>query len=156
MTKLTTRDTDGSKDAKPLMDALCDLKFELGLTLILIEHTCKVNERCRATQAGRNDSREARRKRTCPKCVRQKNVPYINRVTGDPLHPTVGKCDRADNCAWHYSPSQYFKDRGSSFDKSKVIRRLKVVSSNPRKIPHNRHNRSLLIWTWDWSDLALL
>jgi hypothetical protein len=60
MTKLTTSDTDGSKDAKPLMDALCDLKCKYNLTLILIEHTRKVNERCRATQAGRNDVKPAK------------------------------------------------------------------------------------------------
>jgi hypothetical protein len=55
---------DKARDAKPLMDALCDMKCKYNLTLILIEHTRKVNERCRATQAGRNDSREGRRKKT--------------------------------------------------------------------------------------------
>jgi hypothetical protein len=44
MTILTPSDTDKSKDAKPLMDRLVELKFELVLTLHLIEHTREVNE----------------------------------------------------------------------------------------------------------------
>lgn len=28
------------------------------------------------------------------------------------LSSEVGKCDRKDNCNWHYSPSDFFRDRG--------------------------------------------
>ena len=44
MTKLISEDTDSARTAKPLMDSLVDLKFEYGLTLILLEHTRKINE----------------------------------------------------------------------------------------------------------------
>ncbi|GAB6395242.1 MAG: AAA family ATPase [Bacteroidales bacterium] len=44
MTMLAPSDTDRSKEAKPLMDRLVDLKFELDLTPILIEHTRKVDD----------------------------------------------------------------------------------------------------------------
>ncbi|WP_165044180.1 AAA family ATPase [Dysgonomonas sp. ZJ709] len=43
MTKLISSDTDSAKSAKPLMDKLCDLKFEYGLTLLLLEHTRKTD-----------------------------------------------------------------------------------------------------------------
>jgi KaiC/GvpD/RAD55 family RecA-like ATPase len=43
MTKLISGDTDTARAAKPLMDRLCDLKFEYGLTLLLLEHTRKTD-----------------------------------------------------------------------------------------------------------------
>jgi predicted ATP-dependent serine protease len=43
MTKLISGDTDTARAAKPLMDLLCDLKFEYGLTLLLLEHTRKTD-----------------------------------------------------------------------------------------------------------------
>jgi KaiC/GvpD/RAD55 family RecA-like ATPase len=43
MTKLVSTDTDTARAAKPLMDKLCDLKFEYGLTLLLLEHTRKTD-----------------------------------------------------------------------------------------------------------------
>jgi len=47
---------------------------------------------------------------------------YIDTTTGEPLHSTVGKCDRADNCGHHYTPRQYFSDNNISFDKKKYDR----------------------------------
>jgi KaiC/GvpD/RAD55 family RecA-like ATPase len=43
MTKLISSDTDTARSAKPLMDLLTDLKFEYGLTLLLLEHTRKTD-----------------------------------------------------------------------------------------------------------------
>lgn len=43
MTKLISTDTDSAKYAKPLMDLLCDLKFEYNLTMLLLEHTRKTD-----------------------------------------------------------------------------------------------------------------
>lgn len=43
MTRLITGDTDQAKSAKPLMDSLNNLKFDFGLTLLLLEHTKKVD-----------------------------------------------------------------------------------------------------------------
>jgi hypothetical protein len=67
--------------------------------------------------AGRNDSSEARRKRICSNCGRKTFVVYIDRDSGQPLHETVGKCDRADKCAHHYTPKQYFADNNIHCDK---------------------------------------
>lgn len=43
MTKLIMSDTDSAKAAKPLMDRLCEIKFEHRLTLLLLEHTRKTD-----------------------------------------------------------------------------------------------------------------
>lgn len=43
MTRLISGDTDQAKSAKPLMDSLNNLKFDFDLTLILLEHTKKVD-----------------------------------------------------------------------------------------------------------------
>ena len=44
MTKLLLTDTDTAQNAKPLMDSLCKLKLDNNLTLILVEHTRKMNK----------------------------------------------------------------------------------------------------------------
>lgn len=43
MTRLITGDTDKASSAKPLMDSLNDLKFDYNLTMLLLEHTKKVD-----------------------------------------------------------------------------------------------------------------
>ena len=58
-------------------------------------------------------------KSICPNCERKTYVLYIDNNTGNPLHSTVGKCDRADNCGHHYSPKQYFTDNNIPFDDKK-------------------------------------
>ncbi|MDR3220128.1 MAG: toprim domain-containing protein [Dysgonamonadaceae bacterium] len=56
-------------------------------------------------------------KNICPKCERKTFVLYIDNSSGNPLHSTVGKCDRSDNCGHHYPPKEYFSDNDISFDK---------------------------------------
>ncbi|MDR1182665.1 MAG: PG0870-related protein, partial [Bacteroidales bacterium] len=58
-------------------------------------------------------------KSICPECKRKTFVLYIDNYTGEPLHSTVGKCDRADNCGHHYTPKQYLTDNNISFDMEK-------------------------------------
>jgi KaiC/GvpD/RAD55 family RecA-like ATPase len=43
MTRLISSDTDQAKSAKPLMDKLNAMKFDYGLTMILIEHSRKTD-----------------------------------------------------------------------------------------------------------------
>ena len=48
---------------------------------------------------------------TCPNCkVKQTFTLYLDGNTGQPIHPTVGICNRAIKCGYHYPPRQYFKD----------------------------------------------
>ncbi|WP_290382273.1 DUF6371 domain-containing protein [uncultured Bacteroides sp.] len=50
------------------------------------------------------------RKHICPRCGKKSFVLYLDEY-GTPLDEEVGKCDRKDNCNWHYTPKQYFQDR---------------------------------------------
>lgn len=45
----------------------------------------------------------------CPQCGKKTFVCYVDE-NGDVLDESVGKCDRADNCAYHYPPREFFKD----------------------------------------------
>lgn len=45
----------------------------------------------------------------CPKCGRKTFVCYVD-SNDQILNERVGKCDRADKCAHHYPPRQYFEE----------------------------------------------
>ncbi|OOQ59115.1 PG0870-related protein [Mucilaginibacter pedocola] len=52
---------------------------------------------------------------TCPACNSRKTFTrYIDTDTGETLAPHAGKCDRADNCGYHYTPRQLFEEVGSA------------------------------------------
>ena len=55
-------------------------------------------------------------KSICPTCGKKTFVLYVD-YSDNPLHSSVGKCDRADNCGHHYTPKQYSTDNHISFDK---------------------------------------
>ena len=59
-------------------------------------------------------SRDIKRNRwnnVCPACGQRKFSPYIDTVTGKPLAEKVcGRCCREKNCAYHMTPSEWFKD----------------------------------------------
>jgi hypothetical protein len=49
----------------------------------------------------------------CPSCGKQSQFTlYIDTETGEHLSPTVGKCNREDNCGHHETPKQYFESNG--------------------------------------------
>ena len=52
---------------------------------------------------------EAKKKYHCPECKKRKFTRYVNTATGEQLHPTVGMCDRLNNCGHHYTPKEFFK-----------------------------------------------
>lgn len=50
-------------------------------------------------------------KHRCPNCEQNKKFTlYVDTGTNENLHNTVGRCDRSDNCGYHYTPKQYFSD----------------------------------------------
>jgi hypothetical protein len=54
----------------------------------------------------------------CPSCQQRDKTfsRYIDTETGEHIHPTVGRCNRENNCGYHYTPKQYFQDNNISFD----------------------------------------
>ena len=53
-----------------------------------------------------------RQKQICPSCGKKSFVRYVVASTGKVLDNTVGRCDRVDNCGYHYKPYEYFRDGG--------------------------------------------
>ena len=48
---------------------------------------------------------------TCPGCKTPYSFTrYLDGETLQPVHPTVGRCNREIKCGYHYSPRQYFSD----------------------------------------------
>lgn len=48
---------------------------------------------------------------TCPACkTKQSFTLYLDGNTGQPIHSTVGKCNREIKCKYHYTPRQFFHD----------------------------------------------
>lgn len=52
------------------------------------------------------------RKYICPKCGRKTFVLYLD-AANNPLSEGCGKCDRKDNCNYHYTPGDFKRDGGS-------------------------------------------
>jgi len=48
----------------------------------------------------------------CPECGKKSFVCYLD-SNRQIINEKVGKCDRADNCAYHYTPKEYFRDNGN-------------------------------------------
>jgi hypothetical protein len=47
----------------------------------------------------------------CPACqTERKFARYIDNYTGQHIHTSVGRCDRENQCGWHYKPKQFFED----------------------------------------------
>jgi hypothetical protein len=48
---------------------------------------------------------------TCPECGHKQSFTlYLDGNTNEPIHRTVGKCNRESKCGYHYTPKQYFLD----------------------------------------------
>lgn len=51
----------------------------------------------------------------CPNCGKSRVFTrYIDTEFGEYLAEYVGKCNRVDNCGYHYTPGNYFQDNSSS------------------------------------------
>ena len=84
MTRLITGDTDQAKSAKPLMDSLNNLKFDFNLSMLLLEHTKKV-DMSRPIQL--NDLQGSKMKAnfadavfTIGKSVKDQNLRYVKQL----------------------------------------------------------------------------
>ena len=71
----------------------------------------------------------------CPMCEHKTFVLYIDNKTGQPLNENVGRCDRANNCDYHYPPKQYFADNNIHFDKKKEYTPYQKPIQKPKPQP---------------------
>ena len=84
MTRLISADTDKAQNAKPLMDKLNDMKFDYGLTMILLEHSRKTDN---SRPISINDLQGSKMKVnfadaviTIGQSVRDKNLRYVKQL----------------------------------------------------------------------------
>ena len=75
----------------------------------------------------------------CPDCQQSDKTfsRYIDKETGEHIHPNVGRCNREIKCGYHYTPKQYFQDNNISFDQPQLIpntRQTKPVSFIPADV----------------------
>ena len=50
-------------------------------------------------------------RQTCPACETIHSFTlYLNGDTHEPVHRTVGICNRETKCGYHYTPKKYFMD----------------------------------------------
>lgn len=56
----------------------------------------------------------------CPKCLKSDKTftLYLDTETGKHIHSTVGRCSRESNCAYHYTPKQFFIDNDISTERN--------------------------------------
>lgn len=50
------------------------------------------------------------KKYVCPRCGKRRFVLYVDE-TGRKIDDSCGRCDRADNCGYHYTPKEFFRDQ---------------------------------------------
>ncbi|MCD8303204.1 MAG: DUF6371 domain-containing protein [Prevotellaceae bacterium] len=63
------------------------------------------------------------RKYTCPDCGRRSYVLYINQLTGEPLDPTVGRCDHQNSCGRHLPPRDFLREHPDFTSSPEELRR---------------------------------
>ncbi|MEI6754995.1 MAG: DUF6371 domain-containing protein [Paludibacter sp.] len=88
---------------------------------------------------------------TCPECgTKESFTLYLNGNTNEPIHRTVGKCNRESKCGYHYTPKQYFLDNPSPLvetwhatsEKSNQIIKKNEPPQPPGTIPFKYVERS--------------
>ena len=82
----------------------------------------------------------------CPSCDHKAVFThYIDTDTGEHIHPSVGICDRVNNCGYHYPPKHYFKDNGIQIDKSfqSPIKLEPITVKKPSFVPEDIFRSSL-------------
>lgn len=61
--------------------------------------------------------RTKRNRYTCPSCGRKKEFTRYVDITGNFIFPEhVGKCNRINNCGYHYTPSDFFRDNPEALE----------------------------------------
>lgn len=71
-------------------------------------------------------------KHICPQCNKKTLTRYIDAETSEYLNHHVGRCDREDNCSYHYKPADYFKDSGEGT--KKVVFRASFPTHPTQKV----------------------
>ena len=69
----------------------------------------------------------------CPNCGKKEFTFYIDYVSGELIHTSVGRCNRETNCGYNYTPKQYFFDNNIFVGTSLAIA-SKTSPMKPKRI----------------------
>jgi len=105
------------------------------------------------------------KKHTCPSCSKQRFVRYYNYDTKEYLPDHVGRCDREQNCGYHYTPKQYFSDNNIKIDiRKKVIQTAdklvfqfsfdEIIKNNVKQLNGCKWNAKTKQWYIDNNKLT--
>jgi hypothetical protein len=72
----------------------------------------------------------------CPGCKKREFARYIDTETGNHISPAVGKCNRIDNCNYHYTPGQYFQDNNIDTFRSVKFNRAKPLPPQQKPVSY--------------------
>jgi len=80
--------------------------------------------------------RSKTQKHECPKCGKRSFVRYVDDA-GNILNGKVGRCDREDNCGYHYKPKEWLRDNPNAkvFESGYVQERKYEAKKSPGYIP---------------------
>src|SRR4051812_15986056 len=74
----------------------------------------------------------------CPDCCEKTFVLYVNNISKEYLDHQVGRCDRDNNCGYHFRPKQYFEEKGQKYEWYTSI--LTETPTKPVPIDHIPHD----------------
>jgi hypothetical protein len=64
----------------------------------------------------------------CPNCNKPKMFcRYVNKETNEYLHESVGRCNRENNCGYHYTPKQFFSDNNLTLNEGLINTRVTSI-----------------------------
>ena len=90
---------------------------------------------------------KANHKFTCPHCGNEKRFKrYVYEHNGEYIDDSVGMCDRINSCGYHYTPKQFFEDRGIDAN-SKILKGYNNLKNN--KYNQVKQNQEAKIYTID-------
>ncbi len=79
----------------------------------------------------------------CPQCNRSKVFSrYIDTETGEHLSPDVGRCERINNCGYHYTPKEYFEDNKSSLGDDYYSQKMSYQTLTKLNTQNKKDNRT--------------
>lgn len=81
--------------------------------------------------------RNKKNRYTCPGCGRKKEFTrYIDTIGSFVFPEYVGKCNRVNNCAYHYTPSEFFRDNPEALEElSETSDNVRTTTIPSKHIP---------------------
>ena len=79
---------------------------------------------------------------SCPQCGRPRCFTRYVDEDGQPLHETVGICDHASSCGYHYTPKQFFADHPDQKPGPDWRYQRLPVTSGPDRVSHPCHSEA--------------